>query len=159
MILMSSPKPKDKWGYVYKPPIHCYITTWIMVHGHVDVCTKKNCKPLREYTHNLLLFVWFHVTYYGLFANLLVCSLREREWERERLGYGFSINNWNAHVAPCKKHASVFVVNFCTLHIYSTCRSLLLSFHFIVSVLPTRVSCIYTIELMIYNLPLVHIFL
>jgi hypothetical protein len=66
----------------------------------------------------------FTLPYYGLFANLLVCSLREREWERERLGYGFSINNWNAHVAPCKKHASVFVVNFCTLHIYSTCRSL-----------------------------------
>jgi hypothetical protein len=41
MILVSSPKPKNKWSYVYKPPIHCYITICIMVHGHVDVDTKK----------------------------------------------------------------------------------------------------------------------
>jgi hypothetical protein len=59
---------------------------------------------------------------------------------------GFTINNWNAHVAPCKKHASVFVVNFCTLHVYSTCHSpfAFIPFH-VWLLLGTRVSCIYTI--------------
>jgi hypothetical protein len=163
MILISSPKPKDKWGYVYKPPIHCYITICIMVHGHGDIRTKKKyCKPWenlpiiccclvsryllwvclwiywfvpweRESERERGYLLWVVCEFIGLFL------LREREREREGLCYDFTINNWNAHVAPCKKHASVFVVNFCTLHVYIA-RAIHFCFHSISCMAATNKS-------------------